>query len=627
MTSRRALLLLVFALSAVALTVLLGSARGTFQEEREKTADDFRGPLEFYDDPPGVRPPAEEGDAAGGGPVTRGPFESVQVNVNAQGNNIAGDAANEPSIAIDPTSPDLVAIGWRQFDTVQSNFRQAGYGFSTDGGGTWTFPGVLTPGVFRSDPVLASDSTGTFYYYSLTGDFTCDMFISTDGGATWGPAIEARGGDKAWFTVDRTAGVGAGNLYVDWSLFAGCCGDRTFTRSTDGGQSYDDPLRIPEDIVWGTLAVGPDGDLFVSGRSPSDLSDLFVIRSPNAQDPLQTPVFNQVTQVDLGGAIRAGAGPNPGGLLGQLWVATDRSDGPDRGNVYLLGSVNPPGSDPLDVMFARSTDGGATFEPPIRVNDVGSGWQWFGTMSVAPNGRIDVIWNDTRNDPTTTESELFYAFSTDGGLTFSPNVAVTPPFNHFLGYPNQDKLGDYYHGISDDAALNLAFAATFNGEQDVYFTRLGDCNENGVHDSEEIEAGTSRDCNGNGIADECDIAAGTDPDDNQNGVIDSCELTLEGPDPGVVGTVNTMTVTGATPGAQVQFLAGKQSGVTEVPGCTGILINVRNPKLVRTRTADENGTVSVGKLIGEGRSGKTFHIVTFEPSTCNLSNVVVHTFP
>ena len=102
------------------------------------------------------------------GPVVRDAYVSVQVNVDAQGENIPGDAANEPSIAIDPTDPDKIVIGWRQFDNVASNFRQAGWGYSHDGGQTWTFPGVLEPDVFRSDPVLAADADGGIHYYSLT---------------------------------------------------------------------------------------------------------------------------------------------------------------------------------------------------------------------------------------------------------------------------------------------------------------------------------------------------------------------------------------------------------------------------------------------------------------------------
>ena len=130
--------------------------------------------------------------------LNRNGFQSVQVNVDEDGNNIVGDAANEPSIAVDPLDSSRIAIGWRQFDTIQSNFRQAGWGFTQDGGAVWTFPGVLAENVFRSDPVLDFDALGTFYYYSLTGDFCCDMYISDDGGQTWPIDNPAAGGDKAW---------------------------------------------------------------------------------------------------------------------------------------------------------------------------------------------------------------------------------------------------------------------------------------------------------------------------------------------------------------------------------------------------------------------------------------------
>ena len=63
-----------------------------------------------------------------------GTFTSFQVNVDAQGNNIVGDAANEPTISVDPTNGNKIAIGWRQFNTWTSNFRQAGYGYTTDAG-------------------------------------------------------------------------------------------------------------------------------------------------------------------------------------------------------------------------------------------------------------------------------------------------------------------------------------------------------------------------------------------------------------------------------------------------------------------------------------------------------------
>jgi len=138
--------------------------------------------------------------------VFRQNFFTVQVNVDGNGDNITGDAANEPSMAVDGTDPRKMVIGWRQFDTISSNFRQAGHGYTRDGGLTWTFPGVIEPGVFRSDPVLDSDAEGNFYYNSLTSsgyDMWCHVFKSTDGGATWDGGTYAHGGDKQW--MDRWA--------------------------------------------------------------------------------------------------------------------------------------------------------------------------------------------------------------------------------------------------------------------------------------------------------------------------------------------------------------------------------------------------------------------------------------
>ncbi|PYI82428.1 MAG: hypothetical protein DME26_17705, partial [Verrucomicrobia bacterium] len=121
---------------------------------------------------------------------------SYQINVNAANQNIVGDAANEPSFCVDPTNPNRMAVGWRQFDTTNSNFRQSGVAYTTNGGLNWTFPGNLEPGTFRSDPVLAADVDGIFYYLGISNanTFACDLLRSTDGGATWQSAGPALGG-------------------------------------------------------------------------------------------------------------------------------------------------------------------------------------------------------------------------------------------------------------------------------------------------------------------------------------------------------------------------------------------------------------------------------------------------
>src|SRR6266508_3394376 len=97
-------------------------------------------PLEKYDNPPPLAPAV----ATSPGLISQfGPYTSYQVNVNANGDNIVGDAANEPSICVDPTNRNKMSIGWRQFDSVSSNFRQAGFAHTTNGGRTWIPVSIL----------------------------------------------------------------------------------------------------------------------------------------------------------------------------------------------------------------------------------------------------------------------------------------------------------------------------------------------------------------------------------------------------------------------------------------------------------------------------------------------------
>jgi hypothetical protein len=245
------------------------------------------------------------------------------------------------------------------------------------------------------------------------------------------------------------------------------------TRSVDGGQSFQPPVNVPGNPGRGTLAVGVEGELYAAGLS-FDTGQFVLARSSNAYDPQVTPVFEFSTQLNLGGQFSAYAGPNPGGLLGQTGVACDHSGGSGHGNVYVLSSVDPPGADPLDVYFVRSTDRGESWSAPVRINDDPgtAAWQWFGTMSASPDGRIDAVWLDTRDNPGSFSSSLYYAYSPDNGQSWSQNERLSDAFNPHLGWPQQNKMGDYFDMISDESGASLAWAGTFNGEQDVYFGRI-----------------------------------------------------------------------------------------------------------------------------------------------------------
>src|SRR5882762_2729606 len=442
----------------------------------------FNEPLERYDNPPA---PPQKMETSPRMISQFGVFTSYQANVDAQGQNIIGDAANECVISVDPTDGNKMTIVWRQFNNVTSNFRQAGWGYTTDAGITWTFPGVLENNVFRSDPVSKSDETGNFFYLSLQSDvqqsFFCDdLWRSTNGGQSWTLLSGERGGgggDKQWFTIDKTNGPGHGFQYQADDGINCNGGGVQFQRSTNGGVTWQSPISIPNGPIYGSLDVDTNGNVFVGGEG----NTFYCIRSSNAQIGNQTPTFDQVTPVNMGGDL-GGGGINGVGLTGMLFLAIDRSGGPTNNNIYMLASVVPPGRNTTDVMFVRSTDGGLTFSAPHKVNDDPvnpNKWHWFGTFAVAPNGRLDAVWHDTRNAANNTDSQLFYSWSTDGGVTWAPNIAVSNSFNPFEGYPNQSKIGDYITIVSDNTGGNVAYSATFNfnpnrnqHEEDVYYVRV-----------------------------------------------------------------------------------------------------------------------------------------------------------
>jgi hypothetical protein len=94
-----------------------------------------------------------------------------------------------------------------------------------------------------------------------------------------------------------------------------------------------------------------------------------------------------------------------------------------------------------DLYLSASRDRGQTFEPPVKVNDdgkaVGHGMH---SLAVGEDGRVYVAWLDERNAHTPlamgqaasmqkmehmeSNREVFMAFSTDGGRSFSKNQRI-----------------------------------------------------------------------------------------------------------------------------------------------------------------------------------------------------------
>jgi len=409
--------------------------------------------------------------------VTAQSNNGVQINTDAFGDNIVGDAANEPSFAISPVDPDVLVTGWRQFDTISSDVRYAGFAYSWDGGKTWTNGGILEPppgsgtNAIQSDPVLATDTFGNFFYNSLIFRSQKDGLVvygSDSGGADWSTPAYVRVGsvDKNWYTIDRTDSIGQNHHYSIWQY------PGEFIRSTQGGMQWESPINIGASTM-AYLEVGPDGEVY-AGWWDNLFGGVVIKRSLNARDAQQTPTFGNKRKIPFG-RLPSGLPVNPGGAAGQIYIWANQTDGPNRSHVYVAASSNPGGSDPADVMFSRSTDWGSTWSDPVRINDdvdpQGNDYQWMAAVSMAPGGRLDAVWFDTRDDPAHFLSRLYYSYSYDEGVTWAPNRPLSDQFDSTVGWPVQQKIGDYFQCLSNNAGTNIVYPATFNGEQDLYFLR------------------------------------------------------------------------------------------------------------------------------------------------------------
>jgi hypothetical protein len=104
-----------------------------------------------------------------------------------------------------------------------------------------------------------------------------------------------------------------------------------------------------------------------------------------------------------------------------------------------------------DAMVSRSRDGGATWDPPVRVNDnveAGLGTdQYQPGVAVDAGGRVASCFYDRRRDAANFRIDRFCAVSKDGGQTWSPNLKQTArsftPIHATDTLVNPVYMGDY----------------------------------------------------------------------------------------------------------------------------------------------------------------------------------------
>lgn len=352
----------------------------------------------------------------------------------------------------------LIAVG--QIGAgVGAGQRGATTAMSRDGGYTWApvqLPGY-GPGAFDPMAVMGADGRihvmqaiiGGTFAAQIGGDGsvtpTVRMWSTSDGWQWTGPG-ELKAPvppDHPRMVADLTGGPHHGRLYVAWNDVADqFLPDRYemfLQYSDDDGRTFSPPLLVDQRGGGKLVATEPvvlsDGTLLVTHYQYwNPLVDVrnarmpfFVSRSLDGGETFTPPesVFEFGPHVWFerqGEFARAFTLP--------IVAADTSSASPYRDHIYVVWDDVSSGQS--DIFLTRSTDGGASWSTPLRVNDndpispLGvADYRMTPTVAVSPDGTIGITWYDRRGDPARRCWDLYFAVSTDGGATVSRNIPVT----------------------------------------------------------------------------------------------------------------------------------------------------------------------------------------------------------
>jgi hypothetical protein len=379
----------------------------------------------------------------------------------------------EMSICINPANEKNMLIGCNN-----SHFGVT-YHYSNDAGKSWSCGGQLPDVNWGSDPVVAFGSNGTAYYNylqyydAIIPYWKVRLTKSTDGGINWNPPLDITDyglADKNHMAVDGN------NVYIAWTDFTSGYGPYPIklSYSNDSGNSFSNYVQISyptipnNDSAAGqgvNLAVGPEGNVYAVWAIYNKLDSIgcenalgFNVSTDHGVSWLQTAktIFNIY---GIRNGIYGWDDKNPYGEKIRInsfpSMAVDRSNGLYNGNIYIVWADRR--NDRSDILLAKSTDFGSTWVGennirmdqggiPVRVNqDTQDLWnfdQWFPTITVNPDGVINIVFYDSRNDPYNKLTEVWVAQSIDGGLSFKDFKVSESSFYPFPIYTS-GYMGDY----------------------------------------------------------------------------------------------------------------------------------------------------------------------------------------
>ncbi len=329
---------------------------------------------------------------------------------------------------------------------------------------------------------------------SFAAEVTAASYIANFG--TGGPGYSReRGIHWPSVAVDRTAGADRGRVYLafteaynfqDDPLGAGV--NRVEIESNDFTQAGT-PFT-PGDVLRGATSsvTPPDLDYWsfalVQGQSIVVHAD-----SLPAGQTYALSVFAGLTDstesLTFGGDIFSGSSVQQAfytftaPLTSTYFLRMGPLDGSSKTGGYRVRTGygvrgSERGRDQRDV-FVSSSDDGATWSAPVRVNDDPVGLDdYLAEVAVGADGCPYVTWYDYRDQPYGTKAHQYVSRSGDGGATWAANqrlTAVATAWQH-TGSNLAPNMGDYAGLSSDVRWLHVAWADGRDGSADVYGARI-----------------------------------------------------------------------------------------------------------------------------------------------------------
>ncbi len=400
------------------------------------------------------------------------------VMVNHRAGDPPGRVQSETSLAV---AGDTMVAVWNDAAGFLGPEALTGVGVSLDGGTTWTDLGAVPQGPdtdVMGDPAVVALATGEFLIacVDLGNDdgIALARLTPIPGGGVWGDThtFVRNGGeylDKPALMASASGDVHLG--YVNWSQNRG-----ELCRSTDGGETWTDPLTIFESSRANgiALAEGPLGEVHVVWTDPIGEGGGTIWSRCLVGAQWVGPATAVATLGPRSHDPPRGFDRPVGPTFASL--AVDRSGGPHRGVVYVAWSDGQAGH--FDVWVSASADGGITWGEPVRVNDNADPTESFWPrVDVGDDGRVSVLWYDRRRDLADVSAcEVMVAQSLDGGASFGPNRPASSVAAPWEGVPADmvPNFGDYVaHAVGDHAVYGL-WSDARDGDPDVVFGRVDD---------------------------------------------------------------------------------------------------------------------------------------------------------